>query len=329
MNKIKIGIVGYGNLGKSVELGIRHNKDMELVGVFTRRDPSAVKTVMEGVPVFTMDEAQQMTDQIDVMVLCGGSMSDIPVQGPEFASLFNTVDGFDTHARIPEYFSVMNKNALAANKVSIIASGWDPGMFSINRLYAEAILPEGNTHTFWGKGVSQGHSDAIRRVKGVKNAKQYTIPKEKAIEAIRRGDMSELATREKHWRECFVVAEEGANKEQIEHEIKTMPNYFADYDTEVHFITEEELEKNHPGLPHGGLVVRHGRTGLHEEHNHVIEYQLALDSNPDFTANVLVAFARAAYRLNQEGVAGAKTVVDIAPAYLSSKSAEELRNTII
>ncbi|MGE4273758.1 MAG: diaminopimelate dehydrogenase [Desulfitobacterium sp.] len=329
MNKIKIGIVGYGNLGKSVELGIRHNKDMELVGVFTRRDPSAVKTLTEGVPVFTMDEAQQMTDQIDVMVLCGGSMSDIPVQGPEFASLFNTVDGYDTHARIPEYFSVMNKNALAANKVSIIASGWDPGMFSINRLYAEAILPAGNTHTFWGKGVSQGHSDAIRRVKGVRNAKQYTIPKEKAIVAVRTGDMSELATREKHWRECFVVVEEGADKEQIEHEIKTMPNYFADYDTEVHFITEEELEKNHPGLPHGGLVVRHGRTGLHEEHNHVIEYQLALDSNPDFTANVLVAFARAAYRLNQEGVAGAKTVVDIAPAYLSSKSAEELRKTLI
>ncbi|MGI1660270.1 MAG: diaminopimelate dehydrogenase [Desulfitobacterium sp.] len=329
MNKIKIGIVGYGNLGKSVELGIRHNKDMELVGVFTRRDPSLVKTVAEGVPVFTMDEAKQMTDQIDVMMLCGGSMSDIPVQGPEFASLFNTVDGYDTHARIPEYFSVMNTTALEANKVSIIASGWDPGMFSINRLYAEAILPAGNTHTFWGKGVSQGHSDAIRRVTGVKNAKQYTIPKEKAIVAVKRGDMSELATREKHWRECFVVVEEGANKEQIEHEIKTMPNYFADYDTEVHFITEEELEKNHPGLPHGGLVVRHGRTGLHEEHNHVIEYHLALDSNPDFTANVLVAFARAAYRLNQEGVAGAKTVVDIAPAYLSSKSAEELRKTLI
>ncbi|HHY28136.1 MAG TPA: diaminopimelate dehydrogenase [Desulfitobacterium dehalogenans] len=329
MNKIRMGIVGYGNLGQSVELGIHQNEDMELVGVFTRRDPATIKTVTEGVNVFTMDEAKQMTDQIDVMVLCGGSMSDMPVQGPEFAGLFNTVDGYDTHAKIPEYFAAMNKNALDAKKVCIIASGWDPGMFSINRLYAEAILPEGNTYTFWGKGISQGHSDAIRRVKGVKDAKQYTIPKENAIEAVRRGEMPELTTREKHGRECFVVVEEGADKAQIEHEIKTMPNYFADYDTEVHFITEEELEKNHHGLPHGGLVIRHGRTGLNEEHNHVIEYRLDLDSNPNFTANVLVAFARAAYRLNHERVSGAKTVVDIAPAYLSSKSAEELRKTLI
>lgn len=329
MNKIRIGIVGYGNLGKSVELGIAQNRDMELVGVFTRRDPSTIKTVTERVSVFTLDEAKQMIEQIDVMVLCGGSMSDMPVQGPEFASLFNTVDGYDTHAKIPEYFAAMNKNALDAKKVSIIASGWDPGMFSINRLYAEAILPEGNTYTFWGKGISQGHSDAIRRIKGVTNAKQYTIPKENAIDAVRRGDMPELTTREKHRRECFVVVEEGADKAQIEHEIKTMPNYFADYDTEVNFLTEEELEKNHPGLPHGGLVIRHGKTGSNEEHNHTIEYRLTLDSNPNFTANVLVAFARAAYRLNQEGVSGAKTVVDIAPAYLSSKSAEELRKSII
>ncbi|AGA67712.1 diaminopimelate dehydrogenase [Desulfitobacterium dichloroeliminans LMG P-21439] len=329
MNKIRIGIVGYGNLGKSVELGIRQNEDMELVGIFTRRNPSTIETVTRAVAVYTMDEAKKMTEQIDVMVLCGGSMSDLPFQGPEFASLFNTVDGYDNHAQIPDYFSAMNENALEAQKICIIAGGWDPGMFSINRLYAEAILPEGNTYTFWGKGVSQGHSDAIRRIKGVMKGKQYTIPIENAIEAVRRGDRPELSTREKHHRVCFVVAEEGTDKEQIEHEIKTMPNYFADYDTEIHFITEEELEKNHPGLPHGGLIIRHGRTGLHEEHNHVIEYQLALDSNPDFTANVLVAFARAAHRLNQEGVAGAKTVVDIAPAYLSSKSAEELRKSII
>lgn len=329
MNKIRIGIVGYGNLGKSVEQGIRQNEDMELVGVFTRRDPSSIKTVTPGVNVFTMDESKQMTEQIDVMVLCGGSMSDMPVQGPEFASLFNTVDGYDTHARIPEYFAAMDKNALESQKVCIIASGWDPGMFSINRLYAEAILPAGDTYTFWGKGISQGHSDALRRIKGVKDAKQYTIPKDQAINAVRRGEMPELSTREKHWRECFVVLEEGADKERIKQEIKTMPNYFADYDTEVHFITEEELIKDHPGLPHGGLVIHHGRTGLDEKHHHVIEYRLALDSNPDFTANVLVAFARAAYRLNREGVSGAKTVVDIAPAYLSSKSAEELRRSLI
>lgn len=329
MNKIRIGIIGYGNLGKSVELGIRQNKDMELVGVFTRREPSTIKTLTKGVKAYSIDEAKNMTDQIDVMVLCGGSMSDMPVQGPLFAGMFNTVDGYDTHAKIPDYFDAVNKNALEAGKVCIISSGWDPGMFSLNRLYAETILPEGNTYTFWGKGISQGHSDAIRRIKGVKNAKQYTIPMENAIEAVKRGDSPELTVREKHRRECFVVAEEGADKTQIEHDIKTMPNYFSDYDTEVHFITEEELEKNHSGLPHGGLVIRHGKTGLKEEHNHVIEYKLDLDSNPDFTANVLLAYARAAYRLNQEGVSGAKTVVDIAPAYLSNKSGEEIRKSIL
>ncbi|MEA4900285.1 diaminopimelate dehydrogenase [Desulfitobacterium sp.] len=329
MNKIRIGIIGYGNLGKSVELGIRQNKDMELVGVFTRREPSTIKTLTEGVKAYSIDEAKNMTDQIDVMVLCGGSMSDMPVQGPLFAGMFNTVDGYDTHAKIPDYFDAVNKNALEAGKVCIISSGWDPGMFSLNRLYAEAILPEGNTYTFWGKGVSQGHSDAIRRIKGVKNAKQYTIPIENAIEAVKKGDSPELTAREKHRRECFVVAEEGADKTQIEHDIKTMPNYFSDYDTEVHFITEEELEKNHSGLPHGGLVIRHGKTGLKGENNHVIEYKLDLDSNPDFTANVLLAYARAAYRLNQEGVSGAKTVVDIAPAYLSNKSGEEIRKSIL
>lgn len=329
MNNIRIGIIGYGNLGKSVELGIRQNRDMELVGVFTRRDPSTIKTVTEGAPSYHIDDAKNMTEQIDVMVLCGGSMSDLPVQGPLFAGMFNTVDGYDTHAKIPDYFDAVNKNASESGKVCIISSGWDPGMFSINRLYSEVILPEGKTYTFWGKGISQGHSDAIRRVKGVKDAKQYTIPMGNAIEAVKRGDMPELTAREKHRRECFVVAEEGADKAKIEHDIKTMPDYFSDYDTEVHFITEEELEKNHSGLPHGGSVIRYGKTGIKEEHNHVIEYKLDLDSNPDFTANVLLAFARAAYRLNQEGISGAKTVADIAPAYLSIKSGEEIRKSII
>lgn len=329
MNKIRIGIVGYGNLGKSVELGILQNKDMELVGVFTRREPSTIKTVTENVPAYHIEDAKNMLDQVDVMILCGGSMSDIPVQGPLFASMFNTVDAYDTHAKIPDYFNVINKNALETGKVCVISSGWDPGMFSINRLYAEAILPEGNTYTFWGKGISQGHSDAIRRVEGVVDAKQYTIPIESAIEAVKRGEMPEFTTREKHRRECFVVAEDGADKARIEQEIKAMPNYFADYDTVVHFITDEELQEKHSGLPHGGLVIRYGKTGFGDNHSHTIEYNLELESNPDFTANVLIAYARAAYRLNQEGVTGAKTVVDIAPAYLSSKTAEEIRKSII
>ncbi|HHV12944.1 MAG TPA: diaminopimelate dehydrogenase [Clostridiales bacterium] len=328
-NKIKVGIIGYGNLGKSVELGIRQNKDMQLAGIFTRRDPSTLKIITEGVQAYHIDQAKDMTDKIDVMVLCGGSMSDLPEQGPYFASLFNTVDGYDTHAKIPEYFNKVNKNALEAGKVCIISSGWDPGMFSINRLYADAILPEGKTYTFWGTGISQGHSDAIRRVKGVRDGKQYTIPVEGAIEAVKRGEMPELTAREKHKRVCYVVAEEGADKEQIKQDIITMPNYFADYDTEVYFVTAEELEKNHGGLPHGGLVIRYGKTGAHEENRHTIEYKLELDSNPDFTANVLLAFVRAAYRLSREGVSGAKTVVDIAPAYLSDQSAEELRKSFI
>ncbi|MFA5527966.1 MAG: diaminopimelate dehydrogenase [Peptostreptococcales bacterium] len=329
MDKIKIGIVGYGNLGKSVELGIRQHEDMELVGVFTRRDPSSLKLMTEGVPICNVSDAEKMVDKIDVMVLCGGSADDMPVLGPFFAGMFNTVDGYDTHAKIPEYFENANKNALKAGKVCIISSGWDPGMFSINRLFAEVILPEGNTYTFWGKGISQGHSDAIRRIKGVKNAKQYTIPKESAIEAVKRGDMPKLTVRDKHLRQCFVVAEEGADKERIKHEILTMPNYFADYDTEVFFITEEELEKNHSGMPHGGSVIRFGKTGLFEEHNHTIEYKLKLGSNPDFTANVMLAYARAAYRLNKEGVSGAKTVIDIALSYLTNKSPDEIRRSII
>lgn len=329
INKIRIGIMGYGNLGKSMEMGIQENKDMDLVGVFTRRDPSTIKTVTEGVQVFHVDEAKNMTNQVDVMVLCGGSMSDLPVQGPLFAGLFNTVDGYDTHGKLSEYFNAVNKSASDAGKVSIIACGWDPGMFSINRLYAEAILPEGNTYTFWGKGISQGHSDALRRVDGVKDGRQYTIPVENAIEAVKKGNMPELTTKEKHRRECFVVVEEGADKNRIEQEIKTMPDYFADYDTEVYFITKEELEREHSGMPHGGLVIRCGKTGLAEAHNHTIEYKLELGSNPDFTANVLLAFARAANRLNKEGVSGAKTVVDIPPAYLSEKSAKEIRKSII
>ena len=329
MNKIRIGIVGYGNLGKSVELGIRQNKDMELVGVFTRRDPATVKIITDGAKAYHVDDAKNMTDKIDVMVLCGGSMSDMPVQGPLFASMFNTVDGYDTHAKIPDYYNAIDINASKAGKIGIVSSGWDPGMFSLIRLFAEAILPEGNTYTFWGKGVSQGHSDAIRRVSGVKDAKQYTVPIESAIDAVRRGENPEFTTREKHKRECFVVAEEGADKAKIEQDIVTMPDYFSDYDTEVHFITAEELEKNHAGLPHGGIVIRYGKTGLNEEHNHTIEYKMELDSNPDFTANVLIAYSRAAYRLNQEGVSGAKTVADIAPAYLSTRSAEEIRKSII
>lgn len=329
MSKIRIGISGYGNLGKSVELGIRQNEDMKLVAIFTRRDPSTIKTNIKNIPVYYVDYAKNMIDEIDVMVLCGGSMSDLPVQGPMFASMFNTVDGYDIHTKIPDYFDTINKNALKAGKVSIISSGWDPGIFSIIRLYADAILPKGMTYTFWGKGVSQGHSEAIRRIKGVKDGKQYTIPKIEAIEAVKRGDMPQFTAREKHKRECFVVAEEGADKTQIEHDIKTMPDYFSDYDTEIHFITEEELKNNHSGLPHGGLVIHYGKTGLNEEHNHTIEYNLKLDSNPEFTANVLLAFARAAYRLNKEGVSGAKTVVDIAPKYLSKKSSEEIRKYII
>lgn len=329
MTKTRIGIVGYGNLGKSVELGINQNNDMELVGVFSRRDPSSIKTVTSDVAVYHMDEAKDMIDKIDVIILCGGSAKDIPTQGPKFAALFNTVDAFDTHAKIPEYYNTMDKISRELGKISVISSGWDPGMFSINRLYAEAILPEGNTYTFWGKGVSQGHSDAVKRVDGVKKAVQYTLPIESAIKAIQDGDNPEFTTREKHKRVCYVVAEDSWDKSQIEKDIVTMPNYFDEYDTEVHFISENEFEKNHKGMPHGGLVIRNGKTGLNKEHKQLIEYKLNLESNPDFTASVLIAYARAAHRLNKEGVSGAKTVVDIPPAYLSSRSGEEIRRTMI
>ncbi len=326
---IRIGIVGYGNLGRGVESAIRQNEDMELIGVFSRRDPSTVDVATDGIKAYSMDALASMKDDIDVAILCGGSAKDLPQQTPELAKLFNVVDSFDTHAKIPEHFEAVNACAKEEEKVAIISVGWDPGMFSLNRLYAEAILPEGKEYTFWGKGVSQGHSDAIRRVEGVKNGKQYTIPVEKALEAVRRGSNPEFSTREKHLRECFIVAEEGADTARIEKEIKEMPNYFADYDTIVHFITEEELASDHAGIPHGGFVIRTGKTGLDKEHGHVIEYSLKLDSNPEFTASVLVAYARAAYRLSQEKQFGCKTVFDIAPGYLSPSSAQDLRKRML
>ncbi|MBQ8496276.1 MAG: diaminopimelate dehydrogenase [Clostridia bacterium] len=326
---IRVGIFGYGNLGRGVECALRQNGDMELVAVFTRRDPSTVRILTENVPVYHADDAMKMADKIDVMILCGGSATDLPVQTPALAKLYNVIDSFDTHAKIPEHFANVDKAASEAGNVAIISVGWDPGLFSLNRLYGGAILPDGKDYTFWGKGVSQGHSDAIRRVEGVKNGKQYTIPVESALEAVRSGENPELTTREKHTRECFVVAEEGADKARIEAEIKNMPNYFADYDTTVHFISEEELKANHSGIPHGGFVIRSGKTGWNLEHQHIIEYSLKLDSNPEFTSSVLVAYARAAYRLKKEGTCGCKTVLDIAPAYLSPKSAEELRASLL
>ncbi len=330
MNKpLRIGIVGYGNLGKSTERCLLQNPDMELAGVFTRRDPDTVTTVTGHEKVYHVDEAITMTGDIDVMVLCGGSMSDIPVQGPAFAALFNTVDGFDTHAKINEYFDAMDGASRKAGTVAVVASGWDPGMFSINRLYAESILPDGETYTFWGKGISQGHSDAIRRVEGVRDAKQYTIPREQAIGAVKNGETPELSVRDKHKRVCYVVAKEGADRPAIEQSIVNMPDYFADYDTEVHFISQEELDRDHGGLPHGGTVIRYGQTGPENSNKHVVQYEIALDSNPDFTACVLLAYARAAYRLRQEGGTGARTVIDIAPAYLSPQSGRELRAALI
>lgn len=322
---MKIGILGYGNLGKGVESAVRQNDDMELACVFTRRDPASIKPVTEGVAVYSVDDIEKMQGKIDVLVLCGGSATDLPEQTPEYVKYFNVIDSFDTHARIPEHFANVDKVAKENGHVAMISCGWDPGMFSIMRLYGSAVLPEGNDYTFWGKGVSQGHSDAIRRVKGVKNGKQYTIPVDAALEAVRNGENPVLTTRQKHVRECFVVAEEGADLAQIEHDIKTMPNYFADYDTTVHFISEEEFLANHAGIPHGGFVFRTGVTGFEKEHKHVIEYSLKLDSNPEFTSSVILAFARAINRLSQEGVSGCKTVFDIAPAYLSPLSGEELR----
>ncbi len=326
---IRIGIYGYGNLGRGVEAAIRQNPDMELVAVFTRRDPSSLTINTEGVAVCHVDDALNMADKIDVMILCGGSATDLPVQTPALAKLYHVVDSFDTHAKIPEHFKAVDDASKTSGKVAVISVGWDPGMFSLNRLYGGAILPEGKDYTFWGKGVSQGHSDAIRRVEGVLDAKQYTIPVEAALDAVRSGENPNLTTREKHLRECFVVAKEGADKAKIEQEIKTMPNYFADYDTTVHFITKEELERDHSGIPHGGFVIRSGKTGFSKEHNHVIEYSLKLDSNPEFTSSVLVAYARAAYRLGLESGSGCKTVLDIPPAYLSPKTAEELRAELL
>lgn len=322
--KIKMAILGYGNLGRGIECAIRQNEDMELVAVFTRRDPSTVK-VVSNVPVYSADQLLQKKEDIDVLMLCGGSATDLPKQTPEYARYFNVIDSFDTHANIPQHFDAVDQAAREGGKVAMISVGWDPGMFSLNRLYANAILRDGSDYTFWGKGVSQGHSDAIRRIPGVKDAKQYTIPVEAALASVRACENPELTTRQKHTRECFVVAEEGADKARIEKEIKTMPNYFADYDTTVHFITEEELQRDHAGIPHGGFVLRTGKTGVNGEHNHVIEYSLKLDSNPEFTACVLTAYARAAYRMNQEGMKGCKTVFDVAPAYLSAMSPEEMR----
>lgn len=326
--KIKVGIVGYGNLGKGVESAISHSKDMELVGVFTRRDPASVHT-MTNIPVYKNEDAMKMKDQIDVMILCGGSANDLPKQTVEFAKHFNVIDSFDTHARIPEHFACVDEVSKQHKHISIISVGWDPGLFSLNRLYGQAILPQGNDYTFWGKGVSQGHSDAIRRIEGVKDARQYTIPVEEALQQVRNGEHPDLSARQKHTRECFVVAEEGADVVKIEETIKTMPNYFADYDTTVHFISEEELMKNHKGIPHGGIVMRSGTTGLHQENHHLMEYKLTLDSNPEFTSSVLVAYARAAVRLYKDGQYGCKTVFDIAPAYLHEASGEELRKNLL
>lgn len=322
---MKIGILGYGNLGRGIESAVRQNDDMELVCIFTRRDPATVKPATDGVAVYSTDDIEKMKGKIDVLVLCGGSATDLPEQTPEYAKYFNVIDSFDTHARIPEHFANVDRAAKENGHVAMISCGWDPGMFSIMRLYGSAILPEGNDYTFWGKGVSQGHSDAIRRVKGVKNGKQYTIPVDAALEAVRNGDNPTLTTRQKHVRECFVVAEEGADLARIEHDIKTMPNYFDEYDTTVHFITEEEFARDHAGIPHGGFVFRTGVTGLNKEHKHVVEYSLKLDSNPEFTSSVILAFARAVARLSAEGVTGCKSVFDIAPAYLSPLSGEELR----
>lgn len=325
----RIGIIGYGNLGRGVECAIRQNADMELVAVFTRRDPSTVSIITKEAAVCKVEDVKDWKDRIDVMILCGGSATDLPKQTVEYVQDFHVIDSFDTHAKIPEHFANVDKAAKETGHVGIISVGWDPGMFSLNRLYGNAILPEGKDYTFWGKGVSQGHSDAIRRIEGVKNAKQYTIPVESALEAVRAGKNPDLTTREKHTRECFVVLEEGADADRVEAEIKNMPNYFADYDTTVHFISEEELLREHSGIPHGGMVLRSGVTGWEKENQHLIEYRLKLDSNPEFTSSVLIAYARAAHRLAKEGQCGCKTVFDIAPAYLSPLSGEELRKSML
>ena len=322
---IKIGVLGYGNLGRGVECAIRQNKDMELMYVFTRRDPETVKILTDTAKVVSAGDILDYKDKIDVLIICGGSATDLPKQTPEYAKYFNVIDSFDTHAKIPEHFANVDKSAKEGGHIAMISVGWDPGMFSLNRVYANAILSDGADYTFWGRGVSQGHSDAIRRIEGVADARQYTCPVESAVEAVRAGKQPELTTRQKHTRECYVVAKEGADKARIEKEIKEMPNYFADYDTTVTFISQEELDENHKGIPHGGMVIRSGRTGWNLENNHVIEYSLKLDSNPEFTSSVLIAYARAAVRMHGEGVSGCKTVLDVPPAYLSALSSDELR----
>lgn len=325
MEKIRIGIAGYGNLGKGVEMAIRQNEDMELVGVFTRRDPASVTLATKGVPVYKLEDAKEYKDQIDVMILCGGSATDLPQQTPELAQYFNVIDSFDTHANIPTHFAAVDAACKANGTLGIISVGWDPGLFSLNRIYAESILPNGKTYTFWGKGVSQGHSDAIRRVAGVKRGIQYTVPVEEAMDQVRSGKQPELTTRQKHTRECFVVAEEGADLAQIEESIKTMKNYFDEYNTTVHFISEEEFDAVHNKMPHGGFVMRSGMTGEGEQTHQMIEYSLKLESNPEFTSSVLIAYARAAMKMKKEGCVGCKTVFDVAPSYLSPLSGEELR----
>lgn len=323
--QIRIGILGYGNLGKGVECAVKQNEDMKLTAVFTRRAPESLKILTEGVPVYSAADAAAHADEVDVLILCGGSATDLPAQTPEMAKYFNVIDSFDTHARIPEHFANVDAAAKESGKIGIISCGWDPGMFSLNRVYASAVLPSGKDYTFWGKGVSQGHSDAVRRIEGVLDARQYTIPVEEALDQVRSGSNPELTTRQKHTRECFVVAEEGADLARIEKEIVTMPNYFADYDTTVHFISMEEMKANHSGIPHGGFVIRSGKTGWNEEYNNVIEYSLKLDSNPAFTSSVIVAYARAAYRMAKEGMSGCKTVFDVTPAQLSAFDADYLR----
>lgn len=325
---IKIAIAGYGNLGRGVESAVSKCDDMELVALFTRRDPQTVKPVTD-IPVYNIDKACEMADKIDVMILCGGSAKDLPEQTPAMAEYFNVIDSFDTHARIPEHFANVDAVCKKSGKVGIISIGWDPGLFSLNRMLGQAILPCGSDYTFWGKGVSQGHSDAIRRIEGVKDARQYTIPVDEALAKVRNGENPVLSTRQKHTRECFVVAEDGADLKAIEEQIVTMPNYFADYDTTVHFISEDELMRDHKGIPHGGMVFRTGTTGFDNGNKHIIEYKLTLDSNPEFTSSVLVAYARAAYRLAQEGNSGCKTIFDVAPAYIHPASSEELRKNLL
>ncbi|MEG0614865.1 MAG: diaminopimelate dehydrogenase [Oscillospiraceae bacterium] len=329
MAKIRIGIVGYGNLGRGVEFAIAQNPDMELVAVLTRRNPDELKIFTKNAKTYSINDIEKLKGSVDVMILCGGSATDLPVQGPKLAEMFNTIDSFDTHAKIPEYFKNMDNSAKSGKNISIISVGWDPGLFSLNRTLQDAILPMGKTYTFWGKGISQGHSDAIRRIDGVADAKQYTIPVEAAVESVRNGENPELSTREKHTRECFVVAKNGADKEKIEREIKEMPNYFADYDTTVHFISQEEMQRDHSGMPHGGFVIRSGRTGANAETKQNVEFSIKLGSNPEFTSSILAAYARAAFRLSGEGVCGAKTVLDVPFAYISPKSGEELRKEMV